>query len=373
MDHVNYSALDTAKNAFIEASRLTLGFAKKYGFVPGKKLGGSANVFSLDITGFLKSSQTQLHLTHLCEGLGTADEARPEDLTDKETLEFWKIIGRKTVAVMSNDAASSGMQTLLLSLYLPSSDPELVFSPPFMKGFLKGIVEACRQVGCVYFSGETPQLKTKIVSGKLDIAGSVFGIMPEKVMPIDGSMLAPGDLMVFVESTGPNENGFTTLRGLAKKLPEGYRTKLPSGVEYWRAIQNPPILYTALIQDILQNGVTPTALQPITGHGWQKIMRSEKSLRYLVEDMLPVPEIFAFIQRKLGISTKEMMKVFNYGLGLVVFANDMKSAEKIVSIAKKHKLKAIIGGRVEKSQKREVLVEPLNITLKGDDFLLKQK
>jgi len=372
LDHVDYDTLDNAKNAFIEAAKKTQTFAKKFGFIPKGRLGASANVFALDLKPFLKTKSDKLHITLLPEGLGTADDARPEDMTEGEALEFWYNIGIKTLSVTTNDAASSGMQTVLISLYLPSSTPEIVFNRTFMKGFLDGFVDGCKEVGCVYFSGETPQLKTKIYPEKIDIAGALFGMMPAGIPPVDGSKLKKGNVMVFVESTGPNENGFTSLRQLAEKLPHGYRTQLPSGQEYWKAINNRSILYTPLIQEILRSGIRPTNIEPITGHGWQKIMRSKKDLRYVVEDMLLVPEVFRFVEEQSGMSAQDMITVFNYGLGLVVFAESKRDAEKIIQIARKKKIHAIIGGHVDSSPTREVIVRPLGVTLSSDKFFLQQ-
>ncbi len=155
VDHVNYEVLDRAKNAFIKASRSTLKFAENYGFLPDETLGASANVFNLNLKPFLAAGAENISITLLPEGLGTADDARPDDLTSAELVEFWYNIGTKTVAVMTNDATATGMQTILISLYLPSSNPELVFNEHFMDGFLKGFVDGCKKVGCVYFSGDS--------------------------------------------------------------------------------------------------------------------------------------------------------------------------------------------------------------------------
>jgi phosphoribosylformylglycinamidine cyclo-ligase len=154
IEQVNYAALDSAKSAFIEASRKTMRFAQRFGFVPDDRLGASANIFALDLRQFLDAGADKLYITLLPEGLGTADDARPDDLSSAELVGFWRNIGLKTMGCLTNDAASSGMQTILISLYLPSSNPERVFSKPFLEGFLGGFVETsrCKNLDMCYFS-----------------------------------------------------------------------------------------------------------------------------------------------------------------------------------------------------------------------------
>lgn len=375
LDHVDYDVLDRAKNAFITASQRTLTFAEQFGFVPDERLGASANVFSVPLNSFAESGT--LHLTLLPEGLGTADDARPDDLTDSELRTFWYNIGTKTVSCMTNDAASAGMQPVLLSLYLPSSTPETVFNETFLDGFLEGVVDGCKTVGCVYFSGETPQLKNKIYPGKLDIAGAVCGLVPPGREPVDSSTVAAGDHIVFLASSGPHENGFTGFRQLAEALPEGYRTPLPSGEEYWQALNRGSILYSPIIQDILAAGIQPTNLEPISGHGWQKLMRPAQPYRYLIHHMLPVPEIFQFIQQQTNSTPEQMIDKFNYGVGYAVFVRTETEANKVVELAKRHQaqghpIEAVVAGKVEANARREVVVEPLGVTLKGEDFALQK-
>ena len=315
-------------------------------------------------------------MTLLPEGLGTADDARPEDLTPAELLRFWRNIGGKTMSVLTNDAASSGMQTVLISLYLPSATPEVVFTKEFMAGFLDGFVEGCEKVGCVYFSGETPQLKGKIVEGKLDIAGALWGVVPAGRKPIDSGEMRAGDFIVFVESSGPHENGFTTLRDLATKLPSGYRTKLPGGMEYWEAINQPGHLYTPLVQAVMAAGIQPSNIEPITGHGWQKLMRSKGAFRYVIEEMLPVPEIFTFVEEAAGLSKEMMLRTFNYGVGLAIYVHSREEADRVVALAGERRLTACVAGNVEAAEGqgdaafRSVVVKPLNVVIKGEGFEL---
>jgi phosphoribosylformylglycinamidine cyclo-ligase len=369
-DHVDYDTLDSAKLAFIAASRKTLTFAKDFGFVADDKLGASANIFSLSLEPFIKQGLKEIQVTLLPEGLGTADDARPDDLTDSELESFWYNIGLKSVAVMTNDAATAGMQTILVGMYLPSADPERVFTKQFMKGFLAGFVDGCQQVGCVYLSGETPQLKNKIIPDKLDIAGALFGVVPPGCEAIHSNNIQAGDYIILVESSGPHENGFTTLRALAEKT--GYRARLSDGTEFWQAMNRGSKLYTPLIQAILKQGIFLSNAENITGHGWQKIMRPLKPLRYQIEDFPPILPVFEFAKEQLGMSYTDLLSVFNCGSGLALFCRDRQSAEAVVALATSCHYKAVIAGQVSDSPTgvREVVVPKLGVTLSGEAFKL---
>lgn len=372
LDHVNYDVLDDAKGAFIQAARSTVRFAEKFGVVPGERFGSSANLFALDISSFVKSGAGQIFVSLVPEGLGTADDARPDDLTSAELIEFWRNIGIKTVSVLTNDAASSGLQTILIGLYLPSCQPERVFTPEFMSGFLDGFVTGCRAVGCVYLSGETPQLKTKIVADKLDIAGSLFALLPAGVDAIGSTPLSPGDKLFLVESSGPHENGFTSLRDLAGRIKDGYHAKISDGTEYWRAINAPSKLYTPLIQKLLAEKIPLTNVENITGHGWLKIMRSDQPLRYRISNFPPILPIFEFVREQSGISYHDLFQIFNCGSGMAICAPPSVASERIISIARECGLLAVEAGAIEAAPRREVVIEPLGVTLGADLLSLKK-
>ena len=90
LDRVDYKALDSAKNAFIEAGKKTAGFAKSFGFMP-VILAAPMFCFGFEVVYGAES----LYMTLLPEGLGTADDAKPEDLSSEELVRFWRNIGEK--------------------------------------------------------------------------------------------------------------------------------------------------------------------------------------------------------------------------------------------------------------------------------------
>ena len=368
LQHVSYDVLDAVKLKCIEAAKKTLSFST-LGKSLSASLGASANIFAIPTKLF--KDQENIFVSLIPEGLGTADDAKPEDLSSQDLKLFWYNIGLKTVSVLTNDAASSGLQTVLLGLYLPTSTPKEVFTEETLSGLLDGIVEGCKQVGCCYFSGETPELRTKITPRKLDVAGSIFAMMPPGLEPVSGQDLKAGDRIVLVASSGPHENGYTTLRSIADKLPQGYYTDIGDGTTYWKACNAPSVLYTPLVQEILKAGIKPSSLENITGHGWQKIMRSKKNLRYVIENPLPVLPIFKFVEKQLGLTPQQTAEIFNYGSGFAIFCNTKDDAAKVCELAKSLNMNANIAGHVEHGQgTREVVCDKYEINLKGEGFVL---
>lgn len=370
IDQVNYDVLDQVKLRCIAASRRTLSFAKDYGVVLDENLGASANLFTIPLERFARGGRLSVSL--VTEGLGTADDARPEDLTAEEEYQFWFNIAIKTISSLTNDIASVGMRPLLISQYVPTSTPENVFTEGFLSGFLDGFVAGCERVGAVYISGETPQLKTKIIEGRVDLAGAVLGVMPDGSEPISGADLAADQSIVLVASSGPQENGYTPLRALATTLPDGFRTRLPSGSEYWQALNKPSVLYSPLVQEILRRGISPVSMENISGHGWLKMMRSKRTLRYRINQMLPVPEVFSFYASQMGIGVDALLSVFNLGAGFMIIAGNSQDAARIVATARELGFEAVVAGRTEQLPEgvREVVVEPLGVTLTGEGFVL---
>lgn len=367
---VDYGALDKAKLRLVEFSRQTVAFAERYGKVGNPKLGASANIFNVDLQRFLKVGATKLQISLLPEGVGTADDARPPDLTPDELRQFYYHIAFKEMSALTNDAASAGLDTVLVSTYLPTSTPETVFTAEVIEGFGAGMVEACRKIGCVYFSGETPELRGKIEPGKLDVAGALVAVVPPGQRAIDSRELRAGDQIVLVESAGVHENGFTGFRALAADLPGGYRTKLPSGREYWDVLNDPSKLYTPFVQAVMREGIRPSNIEPISGHGWQKLMRPRQPLRYVIEETLPPQEIFEFIREQTGASLAEMLRKLNMGVGQAVFVHERAEAEAVADIATAYGLQACVGGGTHEAERRTVEIKPYGVTLDDRDFAL---
>ena len=82
----------------------------------------------------------------------------------------------------------------------------------------------------------------------------------------------------------------------------------------------------SLIQQVNVHGIAH-----ITGGGLDNISRINDNFQYVIDNPLPVPSVFDWLQKKGNVETKEMYRTFNMGMGMIIIVNK-NDAEKSVSI-----------------------------------------
>ncbi len=93
-----------------------------------------------------------------------------------------------------------------------------------------------------------------------------------------------------------------------------------------------------------------------TGGAHTKVMKFAPSMRIIKDKLLPIPPLFQIIQEESGSSYNEMFQVFNMGTRLEIYT-DFDSANDMIEIARLYNIDAQIIGRVEQSDKSEVIIE----------------
>ena len=75
------------------------------------------------------------------------------------------------------------------------------------------------------------------------------------------------------------------------------------------------MIYVRAIRELLASAVDVRGLAHITGEGFLNLLRLEAEVGYLIDDPLPVPEIFTLIADRGGVEPAELYEVFNMGCG----------------------------------------------------------
>jgi phosphoribosylformylglycinamidine cyclo-ligase len=93
-----------------------------------------------------------------------------------------------------------------------------------------------------------------------------------------------------------------------------------------------------------------------SGGAQTKVLHFIDNLKITKNNMFPVPPLFKTIQEQSGTDWKEMYKVFNMGHRMEIYLSK-ENADKVIEISKSFGIDAQIVGFVEKSDKKELVIE----------------
>ena len=218
----------------------------------------------------------------------------------------------------------------------------------------------------------------------------------EKRENIISNKIQNGDVIIglasFGQSTYENEynsgigsNGLTSARhdilhnSYANKYPESFSDEINKDLIYCgknlltdpsktaenigKLLLSPTRTYAPVFQKILKKFRKKiSGIIHCTGGGQTKILHFVKNCRIIKDNMLEIPEIFNIIKQQTNTSWKEMYEVFNMGHRMEIYCNS-SLANEIISISKSFNIEAQIIGKVEKSDKKELIIESKGIKI----------
>lgn len=216
-------------------------------------------------------------------------------------------IGTDLVNHCINDILVQGARPLFFLDYIASS--KLVAE--HVAAIVTGMAEACRAAGCALLGGETAEMPGVYLENEFDVAGTIVGVAERaNILPRDD--VRAGDVLIGLPSSGPHTNGFSLIR---KIFAQDGLKDMPI-----QELLAPHRSYLQLLQPFLQQPSPLKALAHITGGGI-----IENLPRVLPENVgalirlgsWEIPHLFGIIQGRGGISTEEMFRVFNMGIGMI--------------------------------------------------------
>lgn len=303
------------------------------------------------------------------EGLGTKNLVADAMRAMKKKT-YYDAIAQDTVAMIVNDLIVVGAKPDVITAYFAVGDGAWFTDEVRTADLVRGWTHACVESGAIWGGGETPALAGVVGKDIIDLAGSAVGTIYPKKRLVLGDRLKAGDSILLIESSGIHANGLTLARALAKKLPKGYATKLSDGTLYGEALLRPTHIYAKLVQALFAANLDLHYMVNITGHGWRKLMRANKTYTYDMDMVPPMSPLFSFIAEQSGNSEREMYGTFNMGAGFAVML-PAAQAKRAQAIATKQRLKSWIAGTVKKG-KKQVIIRPYNIVYGGETLQVRQ-
>lgn len=310
--------------------------------VPGATdgLGGFGGIFDLHAAGFPAPG---VQLVSGTDGVGTK-------LMIAFATGIHDTIGIDCVAMCANDILAVGAKPLFFLDYFATGKLE----PEVGQQVVAGITEGCKQAQCWLMGGETAEMPGMYDDGEYDLAGFVVGAVTEETR-IEPSHAKVDDVLIGISSSGLHSNGFSLARHVLlheQKLP----LDQPLGDDtktLGERLLVPTQIYVDAVQSLRDAGVSPHGVAHITGGGmWENPQRAllpELGVTLDIDAMRSMRQpIFEQISRLGKVSEREMYRVFNMGIGLVLIV-DPKDVDTTLAQFRTGALQAAVIGRVQEA------------------------
>ena len=273
----------------------------------------------------IKASAKQTHRPELLEGIGgfAALASLPEKYREPLLVTGTDGVGTKLalavahgmhdgvgqdlVAMCANDVLAVGAEPFLFLDYFASGKLDVDIA----ERVIVGIAHGCKIAGCALVGGETAEMPGFYQGHDYDLAGFCVGIV-ERSEVITGDLVAEGDILIGLTSSGPHSNGFSLIRRVIADFGP------LNDDDLLNQLMAPTRIYASSVLPI-----TPlvTGLSHITGGGLvENIPRMLANS--LVADIdcraWERPHVFDWLQEQGEIDELEMLRTFNCGIGFVI-------------------------------------------------------
>ncbi|PTB83315.1 phosphoribosylformylglycinamidine cyclo-ligase [Pseudidiomarina aestuarii] len=251
-------------------------------------------------------------------------------------------VGIDLVAMCVNDLIVQGAEPLFFLDYYATGKLDVDVAADVVTG----IGEGCVQAGCALIGGETAEMPGMYEHGDYDIAGFCVGVV-EKANIIDGTKVAAGDALIALGSSGPHSNGYSLIRKIIEVSGADVAAETLDGKPLAEHLLAPTKIYVKSVLKLLER-VEAHAISHITGGGfWENIPRvlPDNAKAVIDGSSWQWPSIFGWLQEQGNVSTKEMYRTFNCGVGLII-ALPAAQAEQAVSILRDNGENAWVIGQV---------------------------
>ena len=216
-----------------------------------------------------------------------------------------------------NDILTCGAEPLFFLDYIAMG--KLV--PETVESIVRGLAAACQSVGCALVGGETAEMPGMYAEGDYDLAGFIVGVV-EKGQRIGRRRIRAGDAVLGLQSSGLHTNGYSLVRkvfGTESSVMKAFYPEL--GRTLGEELLEPHRCYYSCLKPAL--GLVK-GLAHITGGGLPgnvpRVLPPGLAVRFDGSSW-PVLPIFSLIQREGKVAASEMYRVFNMGVGMVVFCS----------------------------------------------------
>lgn len=344
------------------------------------------------IPDYLGNDAEYCNIMH-ADGAGTKSSLAYIYWRETGDISVWKGIAQDALIMNVDDLLCVGATDNILVSSTIGRNKNLI-PGEVISAIINGTNELCEELSSLGVNiyptgGETADVGDLV---RTIIVDSTVTCRMKRADVIDNANIQAGDVIVGLSSSGQatyeseynggmGSNGLTSARHdvfanyLAQKYPESYDASIPAdlvysggmkltdmidnlGIDAGKLVLSPTRTYAPIISLVLnelRNKIH--GMIHCSGGAQTKIMHFLGSkLKVVKNNLFPIPPLFDLIHKQSGTDWKEMYKVFNMGHRMEIYLPEVY-AQQVIDISKSFNVDAQLVGYVEKSDKRELIIE----------------
>lgn len=223
----------------------------------------------------------------------------------------WDGVGRDLVAMCVDDLAAAGAAPVAFVDYMAVG----ALAPERDTAIVASIAAACTEVGAALVGGETAEHPGTMGADDVDLAGAALGVV-EHGAQIDGTRIAPGDVVIGLPSPNLRSNGFSLVRHIFAGTD--LTAPMPGEEsEIGEVLMRPAVLYTPHVLAATATGAVKGAAH-ITGGGLPGNLPRTLPAGCGAEldpSTWEIPNVFSVLAARGSVAWEDMATTFNLGLG----------------------------------------------------------
>ena len=353
------------------------------------------NAFCKIYPDFLGGDDDFVNVMH-ADGAGTKSILAYLYWKDTGDIDVWKGIAQDAIVMNLDDLLCVGIHDNIVFNSTIDRNKNLI-TGEVLKYIIGGTQEvfdmlAMHNINVHYLGGETADVGDVVRT--VAVNGTMTCRWPKSKL-ITNDKIKAGNVIVGFASYGQSNyeteynsglgsNGLTSARHdvlgkyYGENFKESFDNNLPEEVVYigkhkltdeivrndgekttiGKLLLSPTRTYAPVLKSLLSNHFEKiNALIHCSGGGQTKCLKYlPGNFKIIKDNLFNAPEIFNIIEKSSGSNLKEMYEVFNMGCRLEVYC-EKENAQTIIETAQSFGITAQIIGRVEESNKKELLIK----------------
>ena len=232
-------------------------------------------------------------------------------------------VGQDLVAMSVNDILVQGAEPIFFLDYFACGKLDVAIATDVVKGIAYG----CELAGCALIGGETAEMPSMYPEGEYDLAGFAVGLI-EKENIITGRSIHAGDIVLGLASSGAHSNGYSLIRKIIER--SGIDLRAADHKQLALDLLAPTRIYVKPLLALMNaHPGMVKGMAHITGGGLtENIPRvlPDQTTAVIAINSWVAPPVFAWLKEHGKITSAEMARTFNCGIGLVVIVTKEQAA-----------------------------------------------